>query len=328
MNRRDAVLALAALGATPFAALAQSQQRVWRIGFLSQRSISLSESDVYYGPFRQGMRELGYVEGKNLSIEWRSAEGKIERLSELAAELVKLNVDVIVTPGTPSSLAARKATSKIPIVIANVANPVGSGLVVSLARPGGNVTGLSNIVSSLGPKQFEFLLTLMPKLSRLAILLNPSNASHAALFDAVQKSVRPTGVRLLRAEARIPKDIESAFTMMTREKAEALIVGQDPFSIQQRRQIADLALANRLPSISGFREYAESGGLLSYGASITDTNRRVAIHVDKILKGASPGEIPVEQPALFEFVINGSTAKALGLTLPQAVLARADEVIL
>ena len=327
-NRRKLIVALGASAlAVPFASFAQQQGKVWRVGFLASRHVEFVDADSYYGPFRQGMRELGYVEGKDLVIEWRSAEGNNARLPGLAAELVKLKVDAIVTPATPASLAAQQATSTIPIVMANVADPVGAGLVKSLARPGGNITGLANIVTALGPKQLEMLIDMVPRLSRVAVLVNPSNPVQANLPKLIRDTVQRTSVKILPAEAQTPQEVENAFSMMVRERAGAVIVGQDPFAIQQRRPIAELALKHRLPSISGFREYAEAGGLISYGANITDINRRVAIYVDKILKGAKPGDLPVEQPTKFELIINRKTAKALNLTIPQALLVSADGLI-
>ena len=312
----------------PVCSFAQQQGKVWRVGFLSQRRhVDFLDSDYYYGPFRQGMRELGYVEGKNLVIEWRSAEGKFERLPDLAAELVQLKVDVIVTAGTPAISAAQKATTTIPIVMGSAGDPVGSGFVKSLARPGGNITGLSNMVVDLGPKHLEMLRSMVPKLSRVAVLVNPSNSSHATILKSVQAAAQKTNIKVLPAEARTPQEIESAFSTMTQGNVGAVLVAIDAFFIQQGRQIAELAAKHRLPSMSASREYVEAGGLMSYGQNLADNYRRAATYVDKILKGAKPGDLPVEQPTKFELIINGKTAKALGLTIPQSLLISADKVI-
>jgi putative ABC transport system substrate-binding protein len=319
-------LAAVALGA-PLAAFAQQKGKVWRVGFLSTRHVDLRDSDYYYGPFRQGMRELGYVDGKNLVIEWRSAEGKSERLPGLATELVNLKVNVIMTAGTASASAAMKATTSIPIVIAAVPDPVGSGLVKSLARPGGNITGLSNLGSELGLKHLEMLLGMVPRLSRLAVLVNPTNPSHAPFLKHVQTAAPKTGITILSLDARDPQEIENAFAQMARQKAGAAIVAPDSFFIQQLRQIADLAAKHRLPTISGQRAYAEAGGLMSYGTNLADLFRRAATYVDKIFKGAKPADLPVEQPTKFELFINGKTAKTLGLTIPNELILRADRVI-
>jgi len=326
--RRRLLIAIGASAlAAPFGAFAQQQGKVWRVGFLSQRRVEISDSDYYYGPFRQGMRELGYVEGKNLLIEWRSAEGKSERLPGLATELVNLKVDVIVTAATPATSAAQKATTMIPIVMANTADPVGSGFVKSLAHPGGNITGLSNLVGDVIPKHLEMLLSMVPKLSRVVVLVSPDNSAHATMLKNVQSAAQRTSVKILPMEARTAPEIEKAFSAMAREKAGAVILARDPFFNQQVRQLAELAAKGRLPTISGIREYVEAGGLMSYGPSLADPYRRAATYVDKILKGAKPADIPVEQPTKFEMFINGKTAKALGLKIPQSLLIMADKVI-
>jgi putative ABC transport system substrate-binding protein len=327
-NRRKLIVALGAgVLVVPFASVAQAQGKVWRVGFLTLRQVAILESDVYYGPFRQGMRELGYVEGKNLLIEWRSADGKSDRLPALASELVRLKVDVIVAAATAATSAAQKATSTVPIVMGIVADPVGSGLVKSLAHPGGNITGLSSIAGDLSPKLLELLRNMVPKLSRVAVLVNPSNPIHATTLKNVQIAAQGINVKVLSAEAQTSQEIEKAFSMMSREKAGALIVMRDEFLNQQARQISELAAKNRLPSIAGLREYVEAGGLLSYGSSISDVFRRAATYVDKIIKGAKPADIPVEQPTKFELIINGKTTKALGLKIPQSLLISADKVI-
>lgn len=325
MNLRRKLIFLAAgVCAAPFFSLAQQQAKVWRIGFLSTRSRPASLDADFYGGFPRGMRELGYSEGKNVVFEWRFADGDAEKLSGLAAELVLLKVDVIVTAGTQATSAAQKATPTIPIVMGAAADPVGSGLVASLARPGGNITGLSNLSGDLRPKQLEMLLAVMPRLARVAVLINPSDQ---ATIPNLRTAAQKTNVRILPAEARTPLEIENVFSRMAQEKAGAVIVTLNPLFVQQRRQIVELAARNRLPSISPNREFAEAGGLMSYGQNQADSYRRAAVYVDKILKGANPGDLPVEQPTTLELFINRGTAKALGITIPQSILVRADKVI-
>ena len=327
-KRRNLVIALGANAILlPLRSLAQQPGKIWRVGILSVRHVDFLDSDNYYGPFRQGMRELGYVDGKNLAIEWRSAEGKYERLPDLAADLVRVKVDVIVTNGTSAVRAAQKATTTIPIVFGSAGDPVRAGLIKSLSRPGGNITGLTNMSGDLGPKHFEMLHSIVPKLSRVAVLLNPANAGQAPNLKAVQTATQKSGVKILPVEARNPQEIESAFSTMTRRNATAVLVINDAVFTQQLRQIAELAIKNRLPAIVAHRQFAEVGGLMSYGPSAADQYRRAAIIVDKILKGAKPADLPVEQPTKFELIINGKTAKALGLTIPQSLLVSADKVI-
>ena len=273
------------------------------------------------------MRELGYVEGKNLVIEWRWADSNAERLPSLAAELASMKVDVIITASTPSTRAAQKATSTIPIVTLSDADPVGNGFVASLARPGGNITGLSSVGVDIAPKLFEMLHSMVPKLSRVAVLMDVDSAAGQARLKSIQAAGQKTGVMVLSLYAVTPQEIENAFSRMAREKAGGLIVMTGPFLNQQVRQIAALAAKNRLPAVGGIREYAEAGGLMSYGASLTDMFRRGATYVDKIFKGAKPGDIPVEQPTIFELFINGKTAKALGLKIPQSLMILVDKVI-
>jgi putative ABC transport system substrate-binding protein len=327
-NRRRLLVALGASAvAAPIRAFAQQQGKVWRVGFLAQRHVDFVDSDYYYGPFRQGMRELGYVEGKNLVIELRSAEGNNERLPGLATELVNLKVDVIVTGGTPATRAAQKATTTIPIVIGTAGDPVASGFVKSLARPGGNITGLTNMGGDVILKQLEMLLGMVPKLSRVAVLVNPSNTSNIRTLERVQTAGQKRGVKILRAEARTPQEIDNAFSWIRQQNAGALIVSLEPLFQQQKSQIAELTAKHGLPSIGLDRMYSEAGLLMSYGPSLADQYRRVATYVDKILKGAKPADLPVEQPTKFELFINGKTAKALGLTIPQSLLISADKVI-
>ena len=323
-TRRKLVMALGASALTAsFGSFPQQQGKVWRVGFLGTSTAS------GYAPeaLRAGLRELGYVDGKNLVIEWRFAEGKNERLPGLATELVNLKVDVIVAQGTPATSAAQKATTNIPIVMATIGDPVGAGFVKSLARPGGNITGLTNISGDISAKHLEMLLSMVPKLSRVVVLVNPENPSNTMALRNVQAAARRTGVTILSFEARAPQEIENAFSQMPRQKAGALIVARDAFFNQQVRQIAELAAKNRLPTICGIREYVEAGGLMSYGHNQADNYRRAATYVDKIFKGAKPSDLPVEQPTKFELFINRKTAKALGLTIPQSLLISADKVI-
>ena len=329
MTTRRNLLIMLGAGAfiVPFGSFAQQQGKVWRVGFLSSRSRPVSLDSDIFGAFRGGMREIAYIEGKNLVIEWRFAEGTSERLAGLAVELVQMKVDAIVAVATPGTSAAQKATTTIPIVMVNTADPVGSGFVASLAHPGGNITGLSNISAELSPKHLEMLHSMVPKLSRVAVLMNPNNSSHTTALKNVQAAAQRTGVTILSLDAPAPQEIENAFSMMAQKKAGAVIVTADVLFTQQVRQIAELAAKNRLPTIYGIREFVEAGGLMSYGTSITDNFRRAATYVDKILKGAKPGDLPVEQPTKFELVINRKTAKALGLTIPQSLLISADKVI-
>jgi len=320
------VLGASALVA-PFRSFAQRQGKVWRVGFLALRRLAILESDSNYGPFRQGMHELGYVDGKNLVIEWRSADGKVERLPGLAAELVKMKVDVIVTAGGQAAGAAQKATATIPIVIVNVGDPVATGLIKSYARPGGNITGMGNFNTDLGPKRLEMLLTMVPKLSRVAVLVNPSNPSSIKSLDGTLVEAKKRGVIILRAEARTTQEIETAFALMVRENAGAVIVTPDALFGQYVQQIGDLLAKHRLPAISAYLQYAEAGFLMAYGTNSGELSRRAATYVDKIFKGANPAALPVELPTKFEFIINRKTAKALGLTIPQSLLISADKVI-
>lgn len=327
-KRRKLVIALGAGAlAMPFGAFAQQQGKVWRVGFLSPRSRPTSSTPDVYGAFMQEMGKLGYVEGKNLVIEWRFAEGKYERLASLAAELVQSRVDVIVTGNTPSAIAAQQATTIIPIVMAGVGDPVGSGLVASLRRPGGNRTALSILALEISVKYLELLRAAVPKLTHVAVLMNPNQTIHASYLANVQAAAKITGVKVAPVEAGTASQIETAFGAMTRTRAGALIVQADSFFIVQRSQIAELAIKNLLPTIFAYRENVEAGGLMSYGENIAEHFRRAAMYVDKILKGAKPGDLPVQQPTKFELVINAKTAKALGISVTNELLLRADKVI-
>ena len=326
--RRRLLIALGAGALTAtLGAFAQPPGKVRRIGGLAVRSRSTpSNPEIFYDSFTQGMRELGYVEGKNIVIEWRFADSKFERLPGLAAELVRLNPEVIVTHSTPATEALQRATRTIPIVT-NVNDPVGSGFAASLARPGGNITGMSIISADLSPKQLELLQAIVPKLSRVAVLMNPNTSSLAPVLKSVQAAGQTIGVQVLPVEARNPEEIERGFAAMRQERADALIILADAFFIAHRRQIAELAMKARIPTIAWARELVEAGGLLSYGQNLADNYRHAATYVDKILKGAKPRELPIEQPMKIHLVINRKTAKALGITIPQSLLLRADEVI-
>jgi putative ABC transport system substrate-binding protein len=327
-TRRNLVLVLGtALLAAPLSPIAQQRGKVWRVGFLSARRRPDSLDADYYGAFPRRMRELGYVEDKNLVIEWRFANGEYERLAGLAQELVRLNVDAMLALGPPAASAAQKATTSIPIVIVVSVDPVAAGFVKSLAQPGGNITGLSNLGVDLGAKHLELLLAIVPKLSHVAVLANPGNPTHDTIVEHVQSASQKVGVKGLAVQAQTPQDIEGAFSKMSREKVGAVIVALDPFFIQQARQIAAHATKHRLPSIFAFREAAEAGGLLSYGQNQVDIYRRVAGYVDRIFKGAKPADLPVEQPTTLELFVNRKTAVALGLSIPHSILISADKVI-
>ncbi len=325
-NRRKLVIALGAGAlAAPLASFSQQQDKIWRVGFLTQRHRPASFDPDIIGLFTQGMRDLGYVEGKNLVIESRFADDKVERLPGLAAELVRLKVDVIVVNASAAISAAQKATTTIPIVMTGTGDPVGSGFVKTLARPGGNITGLSSMSDDIHPKLLELLIAMAPKLARVAVLVDPASLTRITILKGIQAAAQNSGVKILPVEARTPAEIENAFSIIAKEKAQAVIVSRSGFFLQQGRQIAELAAKNRMPSIHGVREYVDAGGLMSYGPR-TDY-RRAATYVDKILKGAKPGDLPVEQPTTFELFINGKTAKALGLKIPQSLLIMADKVI-
>ena len=313
--------------ATPLAVEAQQPGRVPRIGFLSVTSPS--DRPPLLDAFRQGLRELGWVEGQNIVIDYRYAEGRVDRLPDLAAELVRLKVDLIVaSAGTQAATAAKNATETIPIVMIAVRDPVGTGLIASLARPGGNVTGVSGSAGlEIVAKQLELLKETVPKIRRVAILSNPANAYHQLAIREVNVAARSLGVQLQLLEARGPNEFDGAFAAMATERVGALLVLSDAIFNSHRTRLADLAARSRLPAAYGVRESVEAGGLMSYGPSFLDLYRRSAAYVDKILKGAKPADLPVEQPTKFELVINLKTAKALGLTIPPSLLQRADQVI-
>jgi putative tryptophan/tyrosine transport system substrate-binding protein len=332
MDRRSAGLALLlgpiaiAFAAAPLAAKAQQAGKVYRIGYLSTPTRASVENGLQ--AFLRALRELGWVEGRNLIIEYRWAEGNVERLPDLAAELLRLKVDAIVAPAGSAALAAKNATNSVPIIMIFASDPVEMGLVASLRRPGGNVTGTT---LTPGPeifgKQLQILKETVPHASRVAVLSNPADPSFATQVREVEATAQSLRIRLQHVEARGPEEFDSAFAAMARERADALLVNGTSTFLAHRTRLAELAVKGRLPTMYSFRESVEAGGLMAYAVNMSDFIGRAAAYVDKILKGAKPADLPVEQPTKFELIINQNTAKALGLTIPQLVLARADEVI-
>ncbi len=310
----------------PLAADAQQPTKVPRIGFLVFSSPSTIISARFEG-FRQGLRELGYIEGKNIVIERRFAEEKRERLPQLAAELVRLKVEVIVTGGPTSTRAAKEATVTIPIVMGHDTDPVGSGFVASLARPGGNITGLSSLAPEISGKRLELLKEIVPKLSRVAVFGTSTQAGNAQSLKETELAAAAFGVQLQYLDILDRKDIETAFREARKWRADGVLGLPSPVMIAERKQVADLAAKSRLPAMYTASEFVDAGGLISYGPNFVDLYRRAATYVDKVLKGSKPADLPVEQPTKFELVINLKTAKALGLTIPQSVLFRADQVV-
>jgi putative tryptophan/tyrosine transport system substrate-binding protein len=327
MDRRAFVTGLGALLAAPHTAMAQQARKVWRLGVLNP-STAPSETTRLKSPLIQKLTELGYVENHNLVVESRYAEGKIDRLPELAVELVHAKVDAIFTASSPGVQAARKATNTIPIVFTGVNDPVGLGLVASLARPGGNVTGVSTLLTGdLIAKQLQFFKEILPRVSRIAAIWNPANQGSAEAMKESQVVAPSLGVKILPVAMRTPGDLDSVFATIVRERAEALAVHATAPMWEQRMQILDFALKNRLPALSFVREFAQAGALMTYGPDLTGHLRLAALYLDKIFKGARPADLPVEQPSTFELLLNLKTAKALGLTIPPSVLLRADQVI-
>jgi putative ABC transport system substrate-binding protein len=324
MRRREVVAGIVSAAAWSRGVGAQTG-KTYRIGFLGNSTAALEANLV--GPFRDGLRELGYEEGRNILIEYRWAEGNYERLPALVDQLLAANVDVIVTAGTPATLAVKKATTSVPLVMVAVGDPVGTGIAASLARPGGNVTGLSSIAPELEGKRLELLREIVPKLSRVATFWNPLNPFHTsamkqvlAAAQALQITVQPLGVRA-------SEELDQAFAAVLREQSDALFILADRVFLHNRTRLMDFAAKNRLPSVNAYRELVEAGGLMSFGPSYEDMHRRAAAYVDKILSGAKPGDLPIQQPIKFTLAINLKAANALGLTIPPTLLARADEVI-
>jgi putative ABC transport system substrate-binding protein len=328
-NRRKLVIALGAGAlAAPFGSFAQQQGKVWRVGYLfAGPKPTAGQTDKLLDAFVRGLRDLGYTEGKNLLVEWRFAEGSIEVLPSLAAELVALKVDVVVTNGTPAVRAALGATRTIPIVSASFADPVGSGFAASLSHPGGNITGLANLGEEINGKRLELLRQLVPKARKIAWLVNPDNPATVRMVPGLQASARKAGMEIIQVNTRNLQAMGEAIAQMKQKNFQAVIVADDGVLNRYQEKIAQLALQHKLPAIFAARQAVESGGLINYGVDQTDTYRRAAGFVDKILKGAKAGDIPIEQPTKFELFINGKTAKALGLKIPQSLLIMADKVI-
>jgi putative tryptophan/tyrosine transport system substrate-binding protein len=322
MRRRDFItLVSGAVAAWPLGAFAQESGKIWRMGFIAHGHAR------FYDALFEGLREFGYAEGRNLVVERRYAEGRAERFQEFAAEMVRLKVDIIVVVTTPAALAVKKATTTIPIVFPNAIDPVESGVIASLAHPGGNVTGGAAQTAVLSTKRLEILKEAVPGLSRGAVLWNAANPALALAWRQTQGAARALGVTLQPHEVRDLKDFEAAFAMMAQQRPDALLVTQDALTLQHRKEIIDFAIQKRLPSMFVAKEWVEAGGLMSYGESLSDMYHRAAYFVDRILKGAKPADLPVEQVTKFELVLNLKTAKAIGLTFPDAFLARADAVI-
>jgi ABC-type uncharacterized transport system substrate-binding protein len=324
-RRAFIALATGSLLTAPLAAGAQQAGKVYRIGMLETRSTVLNAANI--DAFRQGLRELGYKEGQNLEIVYRSSDGRDERFPSLASELVRLKVDLILTRGTPAALAAKRATRTIPVVMAASADPVGSGLVAGLGRPGGNVTGLSSADIEVYAKRFELLREVVPTLARIAAIFDMSNPVIPPQWHVVEATAHALGIHAQLLDVRRAQDLGRAFDAAGKQRVEALIVGVGSVTQGNLRTIADLAAKHRLPSIYGAKEYVDFGGLIAYGASDPHMYRRAATFVDKIFKGTMPSDLPVEQPTTFELAINLKTAKVLGLTIPQSLLQQADQVI-
>ena len=325
MNKRRRLLVAWGLGAlaAPAAVLAQQTKGLRRIGFITLASLS----DPRIEAFRRGMRELGYVEGKTIVIDWRSADGNAERLAGLAGEIVRLKPALIVAAQTQAISAAKRATATIPIVFVATPDPVSSGFVNSLSRPGGNLTGISTSAADVGPKQLELLRAAIPGCSRVAFLANPTNNASVVVRRAIAATAQEMKLQVFSLDAQNLQEIEQAVAEARRSRADAAIFAVDGFFIQVRSQIGEIALRHRLPTMFTQREHAAAGGMMSYGGSVGANYHRAAHYVDRIFKGARPAEMPVEQPTIFEFVVNLKTARALWVTIPQSVLARADEVL-
>jgi ABC-type uncharacterized transport system substrate-binding protein len=326
MNRRAFLSGAGALLAAPLGGEAQQPGKVYRIGVLTNKASDPAEARLWQA-FRSGLRERGWIEGQNILIEFRAAEGNTARLPELAADLVRLKVDLIVARASIWVQPAKEATSSIPIVFLTHADPVGTGHVASLARPGGNITGLAVLMTDLAPKGLELLVSAVPVAKRIAVLWNPDAPSHPQALKALEDAGRALRVQLQAVGARTAGELEGAFAAMDRARAKAVLVLATALFLAERQRVAELAIKHRLPTMSNFKDAVEAGGLMSYSPNWDDLYRRGAIYVDKILKGAKPADLPVEQATKFELVINLKTAKALGLTIPPSLLQRADQVI-
>ena len=320
------IAAVCVLFSAPLAVEAQQPGKVYRVGVLTNKASDPAEVRLWQA-FRSGLRERGWIEGRNILIEFREADGNIARLPELAADLVRLKVDLILARASTFVQPAKAATSSIPIVFVSHADPVGTGHVASLARPGGNITGLAVLMTDLAPKGLELLISAVPVATRIAVLWSPDTPSHTPALKAVEEAARTLRVQLQPVGVRTAAELKGAFAAMARARAQAVLVLIGPIFFAERQRVAELAIKHRLPTISTLKEVTEAGGLMTYGPDQEDLYRRGAIYVDKILRGSRPADLPVEQAAKFELVINLKTAKALGLTIPQSVLARADQII-
>jgi putative tryptophan/tyrosine transport system substrate-binding protein len=326
MRRRSFVALLGGVvAAWPFAARAQHGGKIPRVGFMGNSTAALEANLI--GPFREGLREHGYEEGRNLDIVFRWAEGRYERFPALIAELIAADVDVIVTAGTPAALAVKKATSTVPVVMAAIGDPVGSGVVQNLARPGGNITGLSAIAPDLEGKRLELLREVVPHLANVAFFLNPANEFHTVSMRQALTAAQALNIRLQPREVSKSEDLEPALASIIKEKPDGLLILADRVFLHNRQRMMDFATEHRLPSVNAYRELVEAGGLMSYGPDYGEMHRRAADYVDRILKGARPGDLPVEQPTRFTLIVNLKAAKAIGLEVPPTLVARADDVI-
>ena len=323
MRRRKFITLLGGAAAWPLAA--RAQPKITRVGFMGNSTVALEANLV--GAFRDGLHELGYEEGRNIIIEYRWADGKYERFPALVAELIAAKVDVIVTAGTPAALAVKKATTTVPLVMVAVGDPVGTGLVPSLARPGGNLTGLSSIAPDLEGKRLDILREVVPTLSHVAILFNSLNPFHVASMRQAHAAAQAMGIKLQQHDIRKSEDLDGAFAAIRKERPDALLILADRVFLHNRQRMMDFTEEQRLPNINAYTELVEAGGLMSYGPSYEDMHKRAAIYVDKIIKGAKPADLPIEQPSKFTFNINLKVAKALGLSVPSSLATLADKVI-
>ena len=323
MKRREFITVLGCAVAWPLASRAQG--RIPRVGFMGNSTAALEANLV--DSFREGLRELGYEEGRNIAIEYRWADGQYERFAGLVTELIAAKVDVIVTAGTPAALAVKKATSTVPLVMVAVGDPVGTGLVPSLARPDGNLTGLSSVAPDLEGKRLELLREIVPSVSRIAVFLNSVNPFHATSMRQAQTAGKTLGIKVQQYDIRKSEDLDGAFAAIRKERPDALLILADRVFLHNRERIVDFTEEQHLPNVNAYKELVEAGGLISYGPSYEDMHKRAAIYVNKILKGAKPGNLPIEQPTKFTLIVNLKAAKALGISMPPAVLSRADEVI-
>ena len=323
MKRREFITLIGGAAAWPLTA--HSQEKIPRIGFMGNSTAALEANLV--GAFREGLRELGYEEGRNIVIEYRWADGQYERFPALVAELIAAKVDVIVTAGTPAALAVKKTTTTVPLVMVAVGDPVGTGLVPSLARPDGNLTGLSSVAPDLEGKRLELLREIVPSVSHIAVFLNSVNPFHVASMRQALAAGKTLGIKVQQYDIRKSEDLDGAFAALRKERPDALLILADRVFLHNRQRMMDFTQEQRLPNVNAYKELVEAGGLISYGPSYEDMHKRAAIYVNKILKGAKPGNLPIEQPTKFTLVVNLKAAKALGISMPPTVLSRADEVI-